>query len=50
MAGNKRIGPHPSHIISIIYGTLLGDSYLEKRINNIRISFEQENNNMEYLM
>jgi len=50
LAGNKRIGPHPEHILSIIYGSLLGDSHLEKRINNVRISFQQENNNMEYLM
>jgi ubiquinol-cytochrome c reductase cytochrome b subunit len=47
---DKRIGPHPEYILSIIYGTLLGDSHLEKRNNNVRISFQQENSNMEYLM
>lgn len=47
---NKRIGPHPIQILSVIYGTLLGDSHLEKRIDYVRISFQQENSNMEYLM
>jgi hypothetical protein len=45
------IGPHPLHILSVIYGTLLGgDSHLEKRINKVRISFALENSNVEYLM
>ncbi len=48
--GDKRIGPHPKVILDIIYGTLLGDSHCEKRINNVRISFQQENSNVEYLM
>ena len=45
-----KIGPHEEHILSIFYGTLLGDSYLEKRSKNVRISFQQENKNVEYLM
>ena len=49
LRGDKRIGPHPEHVLSIIYGTLLGDSHLEKRIENVRISFQQENTNVEYL-
>lgn len=50
--GDKRIGPHSEKIISIIYGTLLGDSFAEKRIESggTRISFQQEDTNMEYLM
>ena len=44
-----RIGPHNIDILSIIYGTLLGDSQLEKRHSNVRISFQQENINVEYL-
>ncbi len=47
--GSHRIGPHPVEILSILYGTLLGDSHLEKRINNVRITFQQENSNVEYL-
>lgn len=47
---NKRIGPHPIQILHVIYGTLLGDSHLEKSIDNVRISFQQESSNMEYLI
>jgi hypothetical protein len=43
------IGPHNVDILSILYGTLLGDSSIEKRCNNIRFSFQQENRNVEYL-
>lgn len=43
------IGPHNIDILSVFYGTLLGDSFIEKRCNNIRISFQQENSNVEYL-
>jgi hypothetical protein len=45
-----KIGPHEEYILSIFYGTLLGDSYLEKRSKNVRISLQQENKNVEYLM
>lgn len=45
----NRIGPHSLEILSILYGTLLGDSHIEKRSNNVRISFQQENSNCEYL-
>jgi hypothetical protein len=44
-----KIGPHDQEILSIIYGTLLGDSHIEKRYNNVRLSFQQENKNVEYL-
>lgn len=46
----QRIGPHNIDVLSVFYGTLLGDSFLEKRSNNVRISFQQENINCEYLM
>ena len=53
----KRYGPHNIDIISIIFGTLLGDSHAERRSYNTinkgrgtRISFQQENSNMEYLI
>ena len=44
-----KIGPHNEDILSVIYGTLLGDSSIEKRSNNIRFCFQQENKNVEYL-
>jgi hypothetical protein len=45
-----KVGPHSQYILSLIYGTLLGDASIEKRSNNIRITFQQENKNVEYLM
>jgi len=52
LTSNDRIGPHNIDIISIIIGSTLGDSHLEKRNNGIgtRVIFEQSNNNVEYLM
>lgn len=55
----NRIGPHTEKIISIIFGTLLGDSYAERREystkeglvkGGTRICFQQEDSNVEYLM
>jgi len=48
----ERIGPHNIDIISIIMGSTLGDTQLEKRNKGIgtRINFEQSNKNVEYLM
>lgn len=55
----NRIGPHHPMILEIIFGTLLGDSHAERRsyttkngvkLGSTRISFQQENNNVEYLM
>lgn len=43
------IGPHNIDILAILCGTLLGDSHIEKRGDNVRFSFQQENNNVEYL-
>jgi len=47
-----RIGPHNKEIISIIFGTLLGDGYAEKRSNGIgtRINFYQEAIHVKYLL
>lgn len=53
-----RVGPHPEIVMSLIYGTLLGDSYAERRSYNFngqivrggtRISFQQESSNVSYL-
>jgi hypothetical protein len=47
----KWIGPHNIDIISLIIGSTLGDSHLEKRKKGVgtRIIFEQASLNMEYL-
>jgi hypothetical protein len=52
LTSDQRIGPHNLDIISIIIGSILGDSHLEKRKRGIgtRIIFEQSNKNVEYLM
>lgn len=52
LSSNQRIGPHNLDVISIIIGSILGDSHLEKRKNGLgtRIIFEQSNRNVEYLM
>jgi len=42
LQGRHRIGPHSQEVLSIIYGTLLGDAHLEQREKNVRISFQQE--------
>lgn len=48
----KRIGPHNIDILSLIIGSVLGDSHLEKRIRGLgtRVIFEQSNKNVEDLM
>ena len=45
-----RIGPHNLNIMSLIIGSLLSNSYLEKRGCGIRIIFTKCSNNVEYLM
>ena len=52
LGSNHRIGPHNTDIISIIIGSVLGDSHLEKRNKGLgtRIISEQSNTNVEYLM
>lgn len=46
----KRIGPHNQNIISIIFGSLLGDGYAEKHGNGTRICFQQEGSHSSYLL
>jgi ubiquinol-cytochrome c reductase cytochrome b subunit len=50
--GMYRIGPHNKDILSIIYGSLLGDAHAEKRLTGVgtRISFFQEDTHVEYLL
>lgn len=52
LTSKERIGAHNIDIISMIIGSTLGDSHLEKRKNGIgtRVIFEQSNRNVEYLM
>ena len=52
LTSRDRIGPHNIDIISIIIGSTLSDTHLEKRNNGIgtRIIFKQSNDNVEYLM
>lgn len=45
-----KIGPHNVDILSIWFGTLLGDSQAEYRNGKIRFIIQQENINMKYLM
>lgn len=41
--GIYRIGPHNKDILSVVYGSLLGDAHAEKRLSGVgtRISFFQ---------
>jgi len=52
LTSKNRIGPHNIDIITMIIGSTLGDTHLEKRKNGIgtRIIFEQKSANVEYLM
>lgn len=52
LKGIYRIGPHNKDILSIIYGSLLGDAHAEKRSAGLgtRISFSQEDSHVEYLL
>lgn len=49
--GIYRIGPHNKDILSIIYGSLLGDAHAEKRLagSGTRISFYQEASHLKYI-
>lgn len=50
--GIARIGPNNKDILSIIFGSLLGDAHAEKRLGGVgtRISFFQEDSHVEYLL
>lgn len=50
LLSTQRIGPHNIDTISIIIGSLLADSHLEKRNLGSRLIFEQCSKNVEYLM
>ena len=50
LKSSQRIGPHNLDVISLIIGSLLSNSYLEKRGNSVRIIFVKYSNNVEYLM
>lgn len=52
LRGIYRIGPHDKDILSIIYGSLLGDAHAEKRskTGGTRISFYQESTHGSYLL
>ena len=52
LKSDLRIGPHNVDVISVLVGSILGDSHLEKRERGIgtRVIFEQCSRNVEYLM
>jgi len=46
----KRIGPHNYDIVSIIFGSMLGDCYAEKHGEGTRFCFQQEGSHAAYLL
>ena len=52
LKGKYRIGPHNIDVISIIFGSLLGDGHGEKKLKGLgtRISFFQEGVHVGYLL
>jgi ubiquinol-cytochrome c reductase cytochrome b subunit len=46
----KRIGPHNYEIISILFGSMLGDGYAEKHGEGTRFCFQQEGSHVAYLL
>jgi len=49
LPSKSRIGPHNIDIISLLFGSSLGDSYGEYRHESVRFILQQENPNCEYL-
>ena len=51
LKGIYRIGPHNKDILSILFGSLLGDAHGEKRLKGqgTRFSFFQEDSHVEYI-
>jgi hypothetical protein len=47
---SKTNGPHNIDIYSLLFGSLLGDSYAEKRNGSTRFILQQEESNVSYLM
>jgi len=52
LKGIYRIGPHNKDILSIIFGSLLGDAHAEKRFlgTGTRIAFFQEGSHVNYIL
>lgn len=52
LKGKYRIGPHNYDVLSIIFGSLLGDAHGEKREmgTGTRIAFYQESSHVEYML
>ena len=52
ISAKHRIGPHNKDIISLIFGSLLGDCYAEYRNkgNGTRFCFYQESSHSTYLL
>jgi ubiquinol-cytochrome c reductase cytochrome b subunit len=52
LKGIYRIGPHNKDILSIIFGSLLGDAHAEKRLGGTgtRITFFQEGSHIKYIL
>lgn len=48
--GYDRIGPHSKHILSIIFGSLLGKGEIHKKKDGTRIVFFQEAAHIKYLL
>lgn len=46
----NRVGPHDIKILSILFGSLLGDSNAERTKFSTSIVLQQEDSNMEYIM
>jgi hypothetical protein len=44
---HERIGPHNYDILCLIFKSLMGDAYAEKRSGSTRICFQQESTNAE---
>nr|YP_004376392.1 intronic ORF 2 at intron 1 of cob [Moniliophthora roreri]ADO51580.1 intronic ORF 2 at intron 1 of cob [Moniliophthora roreri] len=52
LKGIYRIGPHNKDVISVIFGSLLGDAHAERRLKGLgtRIGFYQEDVHVEYIL
>ena len=48
--GYNRVGPHHRDIISIIFGSLLGNGGVERKKDGTRITFYQEAIHIKYLL
>jgi ubiquinol-cytochrome c reductase cytochrome b subunit len=44
-----RVGPHNKNILEYIYGSLLGDGFLERHGNGTRLCLQQEYSHKDYL-